>query len=319
MLVGCAPLPFRSQPAARRPVVGVLALALSTDPGTVALREAFRQGLGGHGWIVDQNITLEFVNAEGRAADLPDLARRVVELRPDVIEAAGGLPAARALKGATDTIPIVFATVGDPVGQGLIASLARPGGNLTGLSSISPELAGKRLELLREVVPGLSRVTTVVNPANPDNTLELRQTQLAAQPLGINVQPLEMGSPDDFAGVADALVRSPGTAVIALTDPLIRSASPRIAEAATQAQLPTMFTNRDGLEAGGFLFYGPDLADLFRRAAGYVDRILRGARPADLPVEQPTTFVFVVNLKAARALGLTVPQSVLQQATEVMQ
>ena len=280
--------------------------------------EAFRQGLRELGYVEGQNIVIEYRWAERRDERLPDLAAELVSLKVDVI-VAGGTPAPLAAKHATRTIPIVMSTAGDPIGSGLVASLARPGGNVTGLSARSPELGGKRLQLLKEVVPGVSRVAVLWNAANPYAALVVRETEAAARTLGVQVQSLEVRGPDDFENALPAAIRGRAGALIVVGDPLLFSYRMRIADFAARNRLPAAYNLREFAEAGGLMAYGENLADLYRRAATYVDKILKGAKPADLPVEQPTKFELVINLKTAKALRLTIPQSVLIRADEVIQ
>ena len=319
LLPGCGLLPPRAQPPARDARIGWLALGLTDDPALVRLREAFRQGLREHGWVEGRNITLEYRSAEGRREQLPELAAELVRLKPDVLVPSGGSPAIRAARDAAGAIPIVFPVHGDPVGEGLVASLARPGGNVTGLSNIAPELGGKRLELLKAVVPGLSRAAVLWNAANPTTAVDLRETEAAAQRLGIRLHSLAVGGPDHFASAFQAAIGTAPDALITLLDAITYTYRTRIIDFAAMSRLPAMYPQREFADDGGLLAYGPNLSDMFRRAATYVDKILKGAKPADLPVEQPTTFDFVVSLKTAHTLGLAIPQSVLQQATEVIQ
>jgi putative ABC transport system substrate-binding protein len=279
--------------------------------------EAFRQGLRELGYVEGQNIVIEYRWAEGRAERLPDLAAELVNLKVDVI-VAGGTPAPLAAKHATSTIPIVMATAGDPVGSGLVASLARPGENVTGLSAISPELGGKRLQFLKEVIPGVSRVAVLWNAANPYAVLVWRQTEAAARTLGVQVQSLAVRGPDDFENALPAAIKWGAGALIVVEDPLTYIHRMRIADFAARNRLPWIDGYREYAEAGALMAFGPNLADLYRRAATYVYKILKGAKPADLPVEQPTKFELVINLKTAKALGLTIPESVLVLADEVI-
>jgi len=247
-----------------------------------------------------------------------DLAAELVRLQVAVIVAAGG--AVNTAKDATNTIPIVMPTSGDPVGQGLVTSLARPGGNITGLTTLSSsEIAGKRLQLLKEIVPEASRVAVLWNPGNAAKVLEFKQAQVAAAALGLTLQSLEVRGPNDFDSAFNAAAAGHVDALDALSEALINAHATRITDFALKSRLPSVFEQRELVEAGGLISYGPNVTDLYRRAATYVDRILKGAKPADLPVEQPTRFDFVINLKTAQALGLTIPQSILMQATEVIQ
>jgi|SRR5579872_1204779 len=288
-----------------------------TSAGTPAL-PALLEGLKQFGWIEGNNIIIEYRYADNRVERLPGLAAQLVRLNVDAIVAVGTL-APLAAKQATSTIPIVMTSAGDPLGSGLIASLARPGGNVTGLSLMAPDLGGKRLELLRQIVPGLARVAVVWNAANPYPRLVLKQTENAAQQLKIEVQSLEVRVPDDVSSALDAAVRNKADGLISVEDPLTQSQRRLIADFAINNRLPAMSGVRDFADAGGLLSYGPDLGDLYQRAAGYVNKILNGAKPSDLPVEQPTKFELVINLKTAKALGLTVPMALQASADAIIE
>ncbi len=280
--------------------------------------EAFRQGLRELGYVEGQNIALESRWAEGRFDRLPALAGELVRLRLDLIVTAG-TPAARAAKEATPTIPIVAVAVGDPVGTGLVASLARPGANLTGLSDITVDLSAKRLEFLKELVPTASRIAILWNPTHPTNPLQLRETRGAAQALGLTLQSLEVRESGELERAFAAIRRERAGALVVLSDPFMLLHRGRLSNLAAKNRLPTVYPFKEHVEAGGLMAYGPNLPDLFRRAATYVDKILKGAMPADLPVEQPTRFELVINMKTAKALGLTIPASVLIRADHVIQ
>jgi putative tryptophan/tyrosine transport system substrate-binding protein len=249
---------------------------------------------------------------------LPELAADLVRHKVDVIAAAGTL-APLAAKRVTTTIPIVMTAAGDPLGSGLVASLARPGGNVTGMSLMAPDLGAKRLELLKEAVPRLSRVAVLWNADNPYSVLVLKQTQAGGEKLGIDVRSLEVRGPDDFDAAFEAARALRPDALITVEDPLTADHRTRIAEFTAQEQLPSLHGIREFVVAGGLISYGPNIADLFRRSAYYVDKILRGAKPADLPVQQPTKFELIINLKTAKTLGLAIPQSVLLRADEVIE
>jgi putative tryptophan/tyrosine transport system substrate-binding protein len=279
--------------------------------------EAFRQGLRELGYVEGQNVVLEYRFAEGKAERLPNLAAELVNLKVDII-VAGGTPAPLAAKHATSTIPIVMAAAGDPVRTGLVANLARPGGNVTGLSTFTPELAAKRLQLLKEVVPGVSRVAVLWNATNPFAVFNMRETEVAARTLGVQVQSLEVRGSDDFENAFAAAIRGRAGALIVVDDPLTCRHRERLGDFAAKNRLPTMYGFRQCAGTGGLMSFGASLADLYRRAAIYVDKILKGAQPRDLPVEQPTKFELVINLKTAKALGLTIPQSLLQRADQVI-
>ncbi len=282
------------------------------------LLAAFRQGLRDLGYAEGQNITLELRASEGKTERLADLAAELVHLKPEVIVTTG-TPAPLAVRQATRTIPIVMAAVGDPVASGLVVSLVRPGGNITGLSILAPELGGKRLQLLKEVVPKVSRVGFLWNPGNPYGTLVFRETEVAARTLGVQLQSLEVRGPTDFEAAFGTATRGRSAALIASEDALILAHRTQIIDFATKNRLPAMYGLREFVDAGGLMALGVHLPDLFRRAATYVDKILKGAKPADLPVEQPTRFELVINLKTAKVLGLTIPQSVLVRADQVIQ
>jgi putative ABC transport system substrate-binding protein len=282
---------------------------------------AFEHGLQELGYIEGHNLIIERRSTPlGRNDQFPPLAAELAALPLDVLVAATGITPVRAAMNATSTIPIVFPQVGvDPVAAGLVASYARPGGNVTGLTGIFTELAGKRLELLREVVPGVARVAVLYNAGNPDKLLELHEFQAAAQVLGLQVQPLEVRTASDWEGAFAVASQERADALLALTDNLVNAQRQRTAELALLHRLPTSVGERAGVSVGGLMFYGANIEANYRRAAGFVDRILKGTPPADLPVEQPMRFDFVINLKTAQALGLTIPPHVLLQATEVLQ
>jgi putative tryptophan/tyrosine transport system substrate-binding protein len=279
--------PSEAQQAADVPRVGVLI------PGLLAATsrnlDGFRRGLRDLGYVEGQNIRLELRSAEARSEKLPGLAAELVRLKMDVI-VTSGTPAALAAKRATTAIPIVMAVAGDPVGTGLVASLARPGGNITGLSLMAPELGGKRLQLLKEVVPGVSRVAVLWNAGNPYAVLVWTETEAAARTLGVQPQSLTVRGPDDFEGAFRAATRLGPGALITVEDGLTLSYRTPIVAFAARRRLPAMYGFREFVDAGGLMSYAADLFDLFRRAATYVDKIIKGARPADLPVEQPTRF-----------------------------
>jgi putative ABC transport system substrate-binding protein len=265
-----------------------------------------------------QNVTFETRSAGGRTDRLPGLAAELVRLKVDVIVTAGS-PAAQAAKAATTSIPIVMATGGDPVGLRLVASLARPGGNVTGLTTLSRELSGKRLEMLRETLPHVARMAMVWHSTSAIDALTRRETEDAAQRLGIPLRVHGVEGPDDFDRAFSAIIADRAGAVLVATSPMFLTHRDKFNELALKNRLPIMFAFREYAEAGGLLAYGPSYTELFQRAASYVAKILQGAKPADLPVEQPTKFELVINLKTAKALGLTIPQSVLLRADEVIQ
>jgi putative ABC transport system substrate-binding protein len=316
-LLLAAPLAARAQPAATVPRIGYLSPI--SPPADSARIEAFRQGLRDLGYVEGQSIVIEYRYADGKFDRLPDLAAGLVRLKVDVIVAAS-TPGILAAKQATSAIPIVMTLSADPVPTGLVSSLARPGANITGLSLLSGELNGKRLELLKEIVPSLSRVAALWNPDNPASRFQLKETEAAAHVLGIQLQPLEVRGPDpDFERIFQATGRGRISALITPDDLLIFSHRARIVDLAARKRLPAMYAFREFVDAGGLMSYTANRPHLFRRAATYVDKILRGARPGDLPVEQPTKFELVINLKAARALGLAIPSRLLALADEVIQ
>ena len=307
-----APLASDAQQPTKVPRIGVL-WSGSDDP----VLEAFRQGLRDLGYVEGQNIVIEYRYARGKDDLLPDLAAELVRLKVDVI-LTWGMVAARVAKQATATIPIVNGSMGDPVGAGLVASLARPGGNLTGLTSISRELSGKRLQLIKEVVPGLSRVA-VLSTTNVTAMLGLRETEVAARSLGMSLQVLNVRGPNDFDSAFSEMTRERAGALIVLADLLFFDHLKRLVDLAKKHRLPAMHWAKEYVDAGGLMSYASSFSDQFRRAAYFVDRILKGAKPGDLPIEQPTKFELVVNMRTAKALGLTIPQSVLIRADEVIQ
>ena len=308
------PLVGRGQQLERVRRVGYLTPAHPIPQLIAGLTEALRQ----LGWIEGQNILLEFKYAENDADRLARMAAELVQLNVDVI-VAGGTLGPLAAKQATATIPIVMTSSGDPLGTGLIASLARPGGNVTGMSLMAPDLGGKRLEILKEILPTLSRVAVLWNAANPYPALVLRETEGAARKLGIEVRSVEVRGHNDFDDALQSAARQAPGALIIVEDPLTTNARQQIAGFAAKNRLPTISGLREFVEAGALFAYGAQLVDLVRRAAGYVDKILKGAKPADLPVMQPTTFELVINLKTAKALGIEIPPTLLARADELIE
>jgi putative ABC transport system substrate-binding protein len=293
---------------------------LSSGPSTSNLyRGAFQQNLRELGWVEGQNIVTDYRFAEGRLDRLPDLAAELVRLKVDVI-VASPTPAAVAAKNATGTIPIVAWGLGDPVGLGLVASLARPGGNITGVSySVGMDTFGKGLELLREAIPNVRRVAVLSNPANPAHRLAIDNVKRAARSLGLQLQLLEARGPNEFDAAFAAMAKERVAAVLVLADGVFVFQRAPLAELAVKNRLPSMHGTRENAEAGGLMSYGPSNLDALRRAASFVDKVLKSANPADLPIEQPTKFELVINLKTAKALGLTIPQSLLQRADQVIE
>ncbi len=278
----------------------------------------FREGLRELGYVEGRNIVIEYRWAEGKYERFPALIAELAALNVDVIVTAG-TPAALAVKRTTPSIPLVMAAVGDPIGVGLVASLARPGGNVTGLSAIAPELEGKRLELLREVVPKLSHIAVLWNPDNPFHAGSVKETRAAAQVLGIKAQLVGVRISEEFPAAFAAIVRERPGALLVLADRIFLHNRARIVDFGAKHRLPGVYPYRELVEAGGLMSFGPSYPGMHRRAAHYVDKILKGSKPADLPVEQPATFELIINLKAAKALGLTIPQSLLLRADEVIQ
>jgi putative ABC transport system substrate-binding protein len=308
------PLAARAQPA-KLPTVGFLGQSTPLGEGERAV--AFAQRLRELGWIEGRTVVIEYRWAEGQSERLAEIAAEFVRLKVDII-VTGGTPAVVAAKQATSAIPVVFATAGDPVGVGLVASLARPGGNVTGLSVVTVDLAGKRIDLLREAIPSFRRLAIMGNVGNPVVVLELGQMQAAARELGLQVDTLEIRRPQDIA-LALETVKGRAEALYVCQDLLTLGNRLRINTLALGARLPVMHASREHIEAAGLMSYGPNFLDSFRRAGGYVDKILRGAKSADLPVEQPTKFDLVINLITAKALGLEIPQTLLARADEVIE
>ncbi|MBI3058302.1 MAG: ABC transporter substrate-binding protein [Deltaproteobacteria bacterium] len=296
-----------------------IGLLSSSSPSLHAPRlDALRQGLRELGYVEGQNIIMEHRYAEGKLERLPNLAAELVRLKVDVI-VAGGTRVTAAAKQATSAIPIVVGGAGDLVTAGLVGSLVYPGGNVTGVSSLSPDLSGKRLELVREALPKAVRVAALLNPNNPGYGPTLKGIEVAVQALGLTLQSLAVRSPNDFESAFGAAIKGRADALFVTTDALFNSYLTPIVELAAKNRLPAMYDRNDFVEAGGLMSYGVNRADLYRRAAYYVDKILNGVKPADLPVEQPTKFELVINLKAAKALGLAIPHDVLMRANKVIQ
>jgi putative ABC transport system substrate-binding protein len=303
--------------AAGVPRIGFLAIGTRENRGF--LIEGLLRGLREHGYVEGQNILIEYRFSEGHNERLPELAAELVTLKVDLIVASGS-PASFAAKNATSTIPIVMGSLAaDPIETGLIASLARPGGNITGMTEMAAQLSGKRLELLKEAIPALARVAVFWNPPNPAYGPVLRGLEAAAPLLRLKLQRLEVRGPEDFEGALKAAIGQRAGALFVPGDPLVTNRPRVVADLALKYRLPTMTDFRELPENGGFMSFGPDLVDSYRRAATHVDKILKGANPANLPMEQPTKFDLVVNVKTARALGVTFPQSILIQVTQTIQ
>jgi putative ABC transport system substrate-binding protein len=307
-----APLTAEAQPAGKVWRVGILGNENS------APWEAFRRGLRDLGYVGGRNLTMESRWSEGRTERLLALAIELVQLRVDVI-VASGTQAVRAARQATSTIPIVMAVSAHPDKIGLVESLARPGGNVTGLDNVGPDLKGKQLQLLKEVVPKVSRVAVLWNPANLVETFGFKEMVAAAAVIGVEIQSIDVRTPDDYLAAFASVTASRADALYAFGNPVNFKNRQLIADFALKSRLPSIYEERLFVESGGLMSYAPSFTDLFRRAATYVDKILKGAKPADLPVEQPTKFELVMNLKTAKALGLTIPPSLLQRADQVIE
>jgi putative ABC transport system substrate-binding protein len=279
--------------------------------------EAFNEGLHERGYTEGRNIVIEYRFAGGKLGGLPALAADLVRSKVDVIVTGGG-PPTRAAKDATKSIPTIIVNISDPVALGFVASLAKPGGNMTGLASIQTNLGGKRVELFKEVLPQLSRLAVLVNRDVPGYGVQIKEVEFATQTIGLQLQVEKIQGPNDLEKAFSAITKGRAGAVLGLTNPTFMALRTRIAELAIRSHLPTMYGSRAFVDAGGLISYGPDVADLFRRAAVYVDKILKGAKPADLPVEQPTKFELVINLKTAKQIGLTIPPNVLARADRVI-
>jgi putative tryptophan/tyrosine transport system substrate-binding protein len=313
----CIHLADAQQPK-KVPRIGYL---LAGDPASESTRfEAIRLALRERGYMEGQNIAIEYRYAEGKPGRNQELAAELVRLKVDIIVVAGGDPPIRAAKNATKTIPIIMVGVGlDPVVAGLVESLARPGGNVTGITNLGPELGGKRLELLKEAVPKVSRVAVLYSPTSPSGVLEVKEVlPVAARGLGLTLQPWEVRSGDGFEKVFAALNEQRPDGLYVVLGNLMNRNQKRVVGFALKNRLPSVYGRREDVEAGGLMYYGADFADSYRRVAYYVDRILKGAKPADLPVEQPTKFELVINLKTAKQIGVTIPQEVLARANRLI-
>jgi len=312
-----SPLSSFAQPATKVWRIGILT-PFSNDGADAGLFESFRQGMRKLGYEPGRNIAYEERWAEGKLERMPGFAAELAGLKPDVIFVAG-TPGVLALKKATTTIPIVMTNVGDPVGNGLVASLARPGGNVTGNTSIVGEMTGKRLQLLKQAVPRLSRVAVLGHPGDPIFAVQLRHAQTVARSLKIEVFPVEIRAVSELDRAFETIVKRRADGILRMGDPLIGPGRLRTSELALQHRLPTMVTRLDEVEAGLLMSYGPDRFELFRQAATYVDKILKGTKPADLPVEQPIKFEMVINMKTAKALGIKIPDVIMLRADKVIE
>jgi putative ABC transport system substrate-binding protein len=312
-----APLTIEAQQAGRVPRIGYLAQN-SAELGQRTLA-AFRQELGERGWVEGRSVIVEIRFADGRVDQFPALIAELLRLRVDVIVTTSSA-ATWAAKNATKSIPIVMAASANAPGEGLVTSLAHPGGNITGMTFLAgPEIAGKQLQLLREVAPAASRVAVLTNPTNRAHAAFAREVQIAARSLGAQVQVLEAPNPDRLDSAFAAMTKEHAAALLVLTDSMFVGQQRRLADLAAKNRIPALYSQREFVDAGGLVSYGPSLIDMFRRAAAHVDKILRGVKPDDIPVEQPTKFELVINLKPAKALGLTIPQSLLLRADEVIE
>jgi putative ABC transport system substrate-binding protein len=312
-----APLAVEAQQSGKVYRVGILTNKAS-DPAEARLWQAFRSGLREHGWVEGQNILIEFRAAEGNTARLPELAADLGRLKVDLIVARSSIWV-QAAKEATSSIPIVFLSHADPEGTGHVASLARPGGNITGLAILMTDLVPKGLELLISVVPTAKRIAVLWNPDTPSHAPALKAVEEAARTLRVQLQPVGARTAAELEGAFAAMTRARAQAALVLGAAIFLAERQRVAELAIKHRLPTMFNLKDVVEAGGLVSYSPNWDDLYRRGAIYVDKILKGAKPADLPVEQATKFELVINLKPAKAIGLTIPQSVLARADEIIE
>ena len=311
-----APRVVRAQAPAKVRRIGLL--SPWTPSFAAPWHQAFRQGLRDLGWVEGKNISIEYRYAEGKSDRLPDLAADLARLKVEVIVASVTSDALASQK-ATRVIPIVMASADDPVLSGLVENLARPGGNITGMSQMGPELAGKRLELLKEIIPRLSRLAVLWNPQGAISTLNWKEIQLPVRQLGVQLHSLEVRSPDDFDKAFEDATRTGAGALFVMPDPVIGTNLKRIADLAAKSRLPSIMHFSEFADAGGLVAYGPDRADMFRRAATFVDKILKGANPGDLPIDRATKFELVINMKTAKALGITIPQSILVRADRVIE
>jgi putative ABC transport system substrate-binding protein len=316
LLGGATAWPLVARAQGRIPRVGFM--GNSTAALEVNLVDSFREGLRELGYEEGRNIAIEYRWADGRYERFAALVAELIAAKVDVIVTAG-TPAALAVKKATSTVPLVMVAVGDPVGTGLVPSLARPDGNLTGLSSVAPDLEGKRLELLREIVPSVSRIAVFINSVNPFHATSMRQAQSAGKTLGVKVQQYDIRKSEDLDGAFAAIRKERPDALLILADRVFLHNRERIVDFTEEQRLPNVSAYKEVVEAGGLMSYGPSYEDMHKRAAIYVNKILKGAKPGNLPIEQPTKFTLVVNLKAAKALGISMPPAVLSRADDVIE
>jgi putative tryptophan/tyrosine transport system substrate-binding protein len=316
VLAGAAPALCAQSPDKAYRVVYVTG---SSQPARAGYIEAFMQGMSSHGYVLGRNFVFEARFADGDFSRLPALVQEALKLKPDVLFAST-TPASLAAKGATRSVPIVFVGVADPAGVGLVRNIARPEANVTGVTNITAELTGKRMALLKELVPGASRMAILVNPDDPNASVQLSNARAAAGALHVHLEPvLHVRGPGDMDAAFEAAARAGAGAVLRMVDPTASMLRADTARSAAKHRLPVMFPFREDVEAGGLAAYGPNLAEQYRQAAGFVHRILRGARPGDLPVERPTKFEFVINVKTAKALGLEIPRPLLLQADQLIE
>ena len=314
--VAAWPVVARGQQSSKVYRIGVLeTTSMSLNAANL---DAFRQGLRERGYVEGQNFVIEYRSADGQSGRFPDLAAELVRLQVDLI-VTRGTPAAQAAKKITETIPIVMAASGEPLVSGLVTSLARPGGNITGLSALTQQLQAKRLALFKEMLPGITRIAALTNMSNPILSGEWHDTGMAARALGVQALLIDVRRPEDIARAFDTAIKERADAVVVSIDTVTQSSRESIAELAAKHRLPAIYSSREFVDAGGLISYGVNFPDLYRRAATYVDKILSGAKPSDLPVEQPNKFELVINLQTARALGLTVPPTLLARADEVIE
>src|SRR6478672_5471531 len=300
------------------PILGFVSFAPREATLQASWYQAFHDGMRDLGWVPSRNLAIEYRFADNNADWLAALAHELVRLKPDAIFVPTR-PALPTVRKATTTIPVVFVSLGDPVAEGWVASLAKPGGNLTGVAGLSPDLAGKRLELLRELTPSLSNVAVLWNPANSAEATAVSTTEAAAQKIGMSVVVERVSNPGEIAQAIAAITHSGARSIVVLPDPMFLANRTHLVELIKQSELPAIYMETGFVEAGGLISYGPNFTELFRRAAAYVDKILKGAKPGDLPVEQPTKFELVINLKTARALGLTVSPTLLVRANDLIE
>jgi putative ABC transport system substrate-binding protein len=297
------------------PRIGYLSSGLRSNDRN---REPFLQGLRALGYVEGKNILIEYRHAEGKPERVAQLAEELVRLKIDVLVVTAGGGTVRRIKKVTDAVPTVFMLVSDPVGEGLVASLARPGGNLTGMSSVSEDLVGKRLELFKETIPRLSRVAVLLDPTDPSNISSFKEIETTAKSMGVQLQSLEVQRADEFESAIRSATQAKAGGILILPTALLTAHRKRIGELAINNRLPTMFATSQYMDSGGLMSYGPDHSDLSRRAATYVDKILKGAKPSELPVERPMKFELFINLKTAKQIGLTIPPNVLARADKVI-